>query len=139
MIDVSTAVRRVIDALEPRYREAAEHFDAARGELLALTAYPREIWRQIWSNNPQERLNKEIRHRTDVVGIFLRGTSSAPSSPRAGDESGPVRPATRSRPSGPGRPSSRASGASSGPSTPPTIASAVTRVRTFSQLRTPGR
>ncbi|MGV9734100.1 IS256 family transposase [Rhodococcus aetherivorans] len=61
---------RVIDALEAKLPKVAEHLDAARVDLLAFTAFPKQIWRQIWSNNPQERLNKEIRRRTDVVGIF---------------------------------------------------------------------
>ena len=68
--EVTAQHGRVVDSLEAKYPDAAAHLDEARGDLLAFAAFPREIWRQIWSNNPQERLNKEIRRRTDVVGIF---------------------------------------------------------------------
>jgi transposase-like protein len=62
--------RRIADQLERRFPEAAALLDDATPDLLAFTSFPKEHWRQVWSNNSLERLNKEIRRRTDVVGIF---------------------------------------------------------------------
>jgi transposase-like protein len=62
--------RRVSDSFRGRFPRLAELMDDAEADVLAYATFPVEHWRQIWSNNPLERLNKEIKRRTNVVGIF---------------------------------------------------------------------
>jgi len=68
-------VAEVVQAMQRRWPKAAELLAEAENDILAYMAFPPELWTRIYSTNPLERLNKEVKRRTNVVGVFPDGGS----------------------------------------------------------------
>jgi putative transposase len=66
--------REVTTMLGRSHPKVAAMLTDAQSDLLAFAAFPRRHWQQIWSTNPLERVDKEIKRRTDVVGVFPNPT-----------------------------------------------------------------
>lgn len=73
--DIDAAWDKTRDEFAARWPKIGPYMDEAKAEVLAFTAFPREHWRKIWSTNPLERVNKEIKRRARVVGIFPNPSS----------------------------------------------------------------
>ena len=88
--EVTDQVDKVAAMLAPKFPQVATMLVDATADLTAFAHFPAAHWTKIWSTNPLERLNKEIKRRTNVVGIFLRDCfpASAATSTAAGSVSG---------------------------------------------------
>ena len=73
--EMATQWDHVAATFAERFAKAAALMDTAKEEVLAFSSFPRAHWRQIWSTNPLERLNKELKRRCRVVGIFPTETA----------------------------------------------------------------
>ena len=85
---VEEAWASVRDQLADRFPKLGPFMDDAKAEVLAFTAFPRSHWTKIWSTNPLERVNKEIKRRARVVGIFPNPAAVIPWRPRRRRPSG---------------------------------------------------
>ncbi|MFU8776456.1 MAG: transposase, partial [Roseovarius sp.] len=68
--DAEAQWETVADALREKVEKLGTFMDASRDDVLAYMDFPREHWAQIASTNPLERVNREIKRRADVIGIF---------------------------------------------------------------------
>lgn len=67
---VRSQLAEIVTTLRPQFPDVAAMLADATEDLLAFTGFPTAHWRKIWSTNPLERLNGEIKRRTNVVGVF---------------------------------------------------------------------
>ena len=74
---VRSQLAEVTAMLHTQFPDVADRLTDAADDLLAFTGFPQAHWRKIWSTNPLERLNGEIKRRTNVVGVFPNDASVA--------------------------------------------------------------